>query len=408
MWAHNKPSIRALLLGLAISELCPAQTVLNTSRFHILGSDLAVFESEEKRTDLRCEATAVNPQLDFDLRAHVGYNVVIPMQELAGPRQRLRIMARVTPAGKPEKTFFLVDRIQVPAIDEDAKGSAGISGEFMAGPGKYAVDWLMRDGRERVCSNHWEFTVKPNDKGVLPGVAPETITEAPKDPFAEQSPPKQLTPGQPLHIKFLVNFSTMNDRESAMKPRDVAALVAMLRGVAQLPQVGRFSIVAFAMSEEKVIYREDNVPKIDFPALGKAVKSIHTGVVDYSQLADPESKTRFLTSLLTEHVGLNGAGEQASDPDAIILVGPKVMLDKKLDKDTIEESAQTHVPVFYLNYNPDPIGNPWKGAIDSVLKAYRGLAYTITAPRDFGSALADMTTRLRPGSNSMVAREEVQ
>ncbi|MCZ2147994.1 MAG: hypothetical protein LC126_09470 [Bryobacterales bacterium] len=407
MWAHNNTPVRALLLGLAISELCTSQTVLNTLRFHILGSDLAVFESEEKRTDLRCEAAAVSPQLDFDLRAHVGYNVLIPMQELTGPPQRLRIMARVTPASQPENSFFLVDRTQVPAISEDAKGTAEVSGEFLAGPGRYRVDWLMRDGRERVCSTHWEFTVKPNEKGVLPGIAPETITESPKDPFAEQSPPKQLAAGQPLHVKFLVNFSTVTSGEPAMKPRDVAALVAMLRGVAQLPRVGRFSIVAFTMSEEKVIYREDNVPKIDFPALGEAVKGIHAGTVDYRQLADPESKTRFLTSLLTEHAGLKGAGQEASDPDAIILVGPKVMLDKKLDKDVIEESAQTRVAVFYLNYNPDPTGNPWKGAIDSVLKAYRGLAYTITAPRDFGSALADMTTRLRPGANSMVARDEL-
>ncbi|MBV6432714.1 MAG: hypothetical protein IANPNBLG_02856 [Bryobacteraceae bacterium] len=404
MWAHGKPSVRVLLLGLAISELCPSQTVLNTSRFHILGSDLAIFESEEKRTDLQCEVAAVSPQLDFDLRAHIGYNALIPMRDLIGPPQRLRIMARITPDSRPGESFFLVDRIQVPSIAEDTGGAAEVSGEFLAGPGHYHVDWLMRDGREHVCSTHWEFTVKPNEKGVLPGIAPETIAEAPKDPFAEQSPPKQLTAGQPLHIQFLVNFSTTNDSDSAMKPRDVAALVAMLRGVAQLPRVGRFSITAFNMSEEKVIYREDNVTKIDFPALGKAVRGIHTGTVGYRQLADPDSKTRFLASLLTEHVGLKGAGPRSSDPDAIILVGPKVMLDRKLDKEAIEENAQTRVPVFYLNYNPDPTGNPWKGAIDSVLKAYRGLAYTITAPRDFGSALADMTARLKPGTASAAIR----
>jgi hypothetical protein len=53
-----------------------------------------------------------------------------------------------------------------------------------------------------------------------------------------------------------------------------------------------------------------------------------------------------------------------------------------------------HCPVFFLKYNPDPIDNPWHGALTRIIKACHGLEYTITRPVDLGAALMDMGTRL--------------
>jgi hypothetical protein len=52
------------------------------------------------------------------------------------------------------------------------------------------------------------------------------------------------------------------------------------------------------------------------------------------------------------------------------------------------------VPVFYFNYNSNPRKNPWRDTIATALKAYRGLAYSITFPKDLGSAMNDMMLRL--------------
>ena len=143
------------------------------------------------------------------------------------------------------------------------------------------------------------------------------------------------------------------------------------------------------MQEERIIYREDNVDRIDFPALGEAVSGIKLGTVDFKKLQDPLSSTRFLTNLLGDELG-----PQRPEPDAIIITGPKLMLDKKVPQDSLKEAGRANCPIFYLNYNFNPRTNPWRDAIGSALKVYKGLEYTISLPRDLGAAMTDMMFRM--------------
>ena len=70
------------------------------------------------------------------------------------------------------------------------------------------------------------------------------------------------------------------------------------------------------------------------------------------------------------------------------------MLDAQVPKESLKQAATSNVPVFYFNYNANPRKNPWRDTIASALAAYRGLAYTITLPKDLGSAVNDMMFRL--------------
>jgi hypothetical protein len=372
-----------------------AQTELNFSRMRgvvrIVNTDLAVLESPENRNDLPCVVTPTKPEIAFDLRFHGAYRVVIPLRELAGGGDSLRVLMRITPVENPDNTIFLVDRFTVPPIEEDAKGEAALPGGYTMGPGKYKVDWLMRDRAERVCSSHWEMEagLDASNKDLPLTMPPNTVAQRPQEPFSEQPPVERADDDQLLHVKILVNFSPTNPRESTLKPWDVDAIVSILRSIAREPQIGRFSIVAFNMQEERVIYREDNVERIDFPSLGEAVSNIKLGMVDFRKLQDPLSGTRFLTGLLTEQLG-----PQTPEPDAIIITGPKLMLDKRVPQEALKEAGRANCPIFYLNYNFNPRNNPWRDAIGSALKVYKGLEYTITLPRDLGAAMTDMMFRM--------------
>src|SRR5262249_59505285 len=156
----------------------------------IVNTDMAVLESPEKRTDLPCEIVPLKPELAFDLRFHVGYRVTIPLKELAGNGDQLRVLIRVTPADKTENRIYLVDRFNVPAIEEDAKGEAALPGGFTLGPGRYKVDWLMRDRAERVCSAHWEMEARlDNETKDLPlTMPPQTVAQRTQEPFGEHPP----------------------------------------------------------------------------------------------------------------------------------------------------------------------------------------------------------------------------
>ena len=172
-----------------------------------------------------------------------------------------------------------------------------------------------------------------------------------------------------------------------MQPIDTSALVSILRNISREPRIYRFSIVAFNMNEQRVVYRQDDADQIDFPKLGKALASLRFGMVDYRKLADPHSGSGFLAKLVTEELGNNKA-------DAVIFAGPKVGLTDSVPADELKELANVSYPVFYLNYNLWPVQNPWRDPIGNIVKRLRGYEYTITRPRDLWTSWSDVMSRI--------------
>ena len=81
--------------------------------------------------------------------------------------------------------------------------------------------------------------------------------------------------------------------------------------------------------------------------------------------------------------------------DAIIIVGRKVLLPRKVPLQFLKESGTSACPIFYLNYNFNPAGESWPDTISSALKAYPGaLTYNIVFPGDLGAAMRDILSRL--------------
>src|SRR6202008_551687 len=114
------------------------------------------------------------------------------------------------------------------------------------------------------------------------------------------------------------------------------------------------------------------------------------GTIDYRLLKDPRSETRFVTKLPPDQLG-----KQAESPDAIIIAGAKIALDRKVPLESLRAGGAAMCPIFYLNYNPNPIEELWSDTIGSALKAYKtALVYNIARPRDWGVAMKDMLSRI--------------
>lgn len=358
-------------------------------------TDEAVLDAGETRKDLPCTVTPVKAALGFDLRFHSGYEITVPLKELAGNEDLLTIIFRVTPDADKDNPIYFSQHYSVPKIDDDAKGDAYLSGGFDSGEGKYHVDWLMRDRAERVCSSSWDMDaeVNPKDKQGDMSVPPNSILAADNDLFKDEPPvPRDHTDGM-LNVKVMVNFAPQDAASATLKPLDTSALVSILRNISREPKICKFSVVAFNMTEQRVIYRQDNADQIDFPALGSALHSLAPGRVDFKKLAVKNSETDFLASLLETEL-------KKDQPDALILAGPKVMLDESVPADSLKTLGDINYPVFYMNYNLEPIRNPWRDAIGVAVKKLRGYEYTISRPKDLWSAWSDIMSRivkLKPG-----------
>src|ERR1700694_5918179 len=94
----------------------------------IFNTDSAVLESQEVRKDLPCTVTPIKPALGFDLRFHAGYEVSIPLKDLAGSEDLLTMLFRVTPDQRKDDPVYFSQRLSVPAIEENAKGNAYLQG----------------------------------------------------------------------------------------------------------------------------------------------------------------------------------------------------------------------------------------------------------------------------------------
>jgi hypothetical protein len=363
---------------------------------NIYNTDLAVLEAGEPRKDLACSVTPSKPALGFDLRFHAGYDVTIPLKDLAGGDNSLNILFRVEPQNHPEHPIYFMQHVRVPKIEEDAKGEAFLQGGFDLGEGNYHVDWLMRDRSERVCSHYWdsEATLATKDRSINLAIAPGDVQRADGEQFKEEPPVQRVSNEPLLNVKVLVNFAPQNSNSAALQPVDTSALVSILRSISREPRIGKFSIVAFNMQEERVVYRQEAVDRIDFPALGSALGSLNLGTVDLKRLGEKHGDTEFLTDLVRHEVCT-----KCARPDALIFAGPKVMLDANVPQEALKDAADVNFPVFYMNYNLNPQAVPWKDAISRTVKFFRGYEFTITHPRDLWFAVSDMVSRIVKSRN---------
>ena len=404
-----KLSLAVIVLAIAGKDFLLGQNLMPATGLSgtilVYGNDSAILESQEVRSDLPCTVTAVKPALGFDLKFHSGYEVSIPLHDLAGSGNVLTMIFRVIPEnGKDSPTYFS-QRMRVPAIEEDATGSALLHGNFDIGEGKYKIDWLMRDRSERVCSAYWEAeaVLPPKDKDLSLMLAPGAVRATDMEDFKEDPPVERIQGQPPLNVKILVNFAPLNSGATVLQPPDTNALLSVLRTIEREPRIGRFSVVAFSLAGQRVVYRQDNADRIDFPALGDSLRQLNLGTIDSKTLSQKHGDTEFLANLIRKELG------GKDHPDAVVFAGPKTLLDENVPEDALKGVGEPDCPVFYMDYNLDPQATPWRDAIGHAVKYFKGREYTISHPSDLWYAVSEMvsrTARLRNEKRAFGARSE--
>jgi len=372
-------------------------------------SDAAILEAQEIRKDIPCTATPIKPALGFDLKFHAGYDVSVPLKDLAGSDNQLTMVFRVSPEHHPDEPVYFSQHFTVPSIDADAGGNALLTGMFDMGEGKYHVDWLMRDRAERICSSNWDLdaALPARDKQMALDIGTGMVQPTDTEPFKQEPPVSRAQGEGPLNVKVMVNFAPQDSYSATLQPIDTAALVSILRNIAREPRISKFSIVAFNMQEQRVIYRQEAASQIDFPALGTALHSLNLGTVDFKRLTQKHGDSEFLTNFITQEIQ-----EGRDHPDAVIIAGPKVMLDNALPQDTFKQLGDNvKYPVFYMNYNLNPQANPWRDAIGNAVRYLKGAEYTISRPRDLFFAWSEIVGRIvksklgrSPAANPSIAQ----
>jgi hypothetical protein len=375
---------------LRAQDLMPGDTPGGAVR--LPAPDRAVLESQESRKTLPCTVTPTKPELGFDLIFHAGYEIGVPVKDLAAKGNRLTTVFRVIPEGHAANAAYFTQRVPVPALDGANRGSASLSGAFDVGEGKYHIDWLMRDSAERVCSFHWdaEATLAPHDRQIALTIPAGTARPFYTEAFRPERPIEKDRGESPVHVKAIVNFAPQNAAAASLRPAEIGTLISILRAIARDRGVARISLVAFNLQQQKVLYRQRAALQIDFPALGRALRALNLGTTDLKRLAEKHEGTQFLSGLIATEVG--GVDDGA---DAVVFAGPRLSMDDAIPPGALKQLGAVKFPVFYMSYNLSPVPNLWHDTIGNTVKYLKGMEFSISRPRDLFFAWSEIMSRVR-------------
>jgi hypothetical protein len=389
--------LHSLVVGVFVSlmpQAASSQMLLKPSQpgeaLNLLPSDMAILEAGEIRQDIPCTVSDHKPELGFDLRFHGGFDVTVPLRELAGNGEILTVVFRVYPRNTPTRAAYFVQHFNVPPIEEDAKGDAVLQGGVDLGEGNYHVDWLMRDRGEHLCSSSWDLDAElpAKDKPMPLFITANQVTESIPQPFTNDVSGDAKPTDDNLTVKLLVNFAPQDAYSAALQRSDTEALVSILKTIQRDPRVAHLSLVAFNIEEGRIVYRQEMASRIDFQALGKALQSMKLGTINLQHLEQKHSETDFLENLITTEVGAS------AHPDAVIFAGPKAMLSADVPQDSLRRIGDIDCPVFYMNYTLNPQATPWKDSISHAIRTFKGTEYTISRPRDLWFSTTEMMGRI--------------
>jgi len=208
----------------------------------LFNGDTAILEATDNRKDLPCTVTPAKPAVGFDLKFHAGYEVNVPLKELAGPENQLTMVFRVKRVDAGDEGTYLSQRTYVPGIDADEGGQATLQGWFNLGEGKYHIDWLMRDRAERMCSYHWdtEASLPAKDKQMALNITPGAVQVLDPEIYKPEAPVKREQADAPVNIKVMMNFAPQDSTSAALQPIDTSALLSILRSIAREPAFAAF------------------------------------------------------------------------------------------------------------------------------------------------------------------------
>jgi len=337
--------------------------------------------------EIRCKARAFKPFLGFEFRFLSGYFIEVPIRDLAGPPNELVISVTVRPISVEGREPVSFGREFQTGALPSRRGTVELSGSLALGEGKYDIQWQLHDRFGRFCSESWtvEAKLSKKDRGVPLILGPGEVAPSVVFLFREEVSVRGGPADKKLRIKLLVSMDVRRRRQVVIRLWQYSRLVAILRSLSRNPSLVEFSLVAFSLEDQQILYQQDYSDSIDFPALGRGLGDLTPATVTFDQLGKTKEQ-EFLANLLAEEVG----GDK--NADAYVFVGSDIRIGKKIPKETLAPLTNPGAPVFYLNSTR----HPWRGMLGNAVKTLKGTEYKIRQPREVSNAVEKMVDSIGP------------
>lgn len=383
---------RVILMFLTAAVLANAQWQLNRADSEKVERALNKGITGEP---LKCSIRPIDPFLDFAFRFDAGYVVTCPVKEFGGAKDNLVAYMRITPDnGLP---IVLARGYQLPAIPRALSGKINIrkvntsfemSGGFILGQGRYAVDVVLVDSQNRIRRARWSMNaaLSGHEKDVPVTTAPHTAAQFPVKWWDGKSCTNRR-PGSRLTI--LLNAAPMNPYANKLRAWDRAFLLGALSSLLRQTPAESVRLIAFNLDQQREIFRDDHFDQAGFPRLSEALERLELGAVSYKTLQRRNGWADTLARLINEQL-------TAQPPsDSVVFLGPTIRITQKFPESMLNPLGPRSPQFFYFEYYPVWLsGREFPDAIHSATRACQGTTLKIHSPGEFAEAMQKVNERL--------------
>jgi hypothetical protein len=345
---------------------------------------------------LGCEIEPRKPFLDFTFRFTAGIIIRCPWKEFGGKESTALILARVTPEGGAPVLFSSMYHMRAmpPALLAGAdvrklKTEVEASGAFAVGAGRYLVEVLVQDNRNRICRKRWRIKAGGREHGKVPAVL-EANTVAPFGVHLWEG--KSAGAGKGLRLTVLLDAAPVDPRAPKLRAWDQEFLLDSLSSLLQQIPCQSVRLVAFNLEQQREIFRQDLFGPSDFDDLQQAFHDLELGTVSAQVLKQPQGKADLLARLTNQEL----IAEQPAD--AVIFLGPTSRADQKIPGEMLKPRETRAPQFFYFEYIP-----PWRrgrefpDTIAYLTRARDGTVAKIHSPGELAQAIQKMLKQVKPG-----------
>jgi hypothetical protein len=354
-----------------------------------------LFESRLEAKRLNCVIQPRSPFLDFAFRFELGYVIRCPLRDFDGKPSRMASILRVTPEGGQPVLFG--QNYRIPGMPPDEAASTDIrrvnaeisaSGVVALGEGKYSVELVLMDDRDRVVQKKWKATAirKHDEKKVQVMTRPFTATAV-----STRLWPVRTSPGKGVRLTILLDAAPVDPHALKLRAWDRAFLLDSIASVLREIPADTVRVIAFNLDQQQEIFRQDDFNPSGLGKLSHALRKLELGSISYRKLGQPQGWSELLTRLWRDEV-------EAKQPShAVIFLGPTTRLSDKIPKTAVSLPKEKRPRFYYLEYFPAwRRGSELPDAIHHFTTQCDGTVLKIHSPREFASAIDRLRNELHP------------
>lgn len=333
---------------------------------------------------LECQLRTQPARLSFDLQIFTGYEFTLPLRQFGTGKQGLLLnVFRVTPKKPEGAPVWFVRRWPLPEFTEKTVESRRtylqLGGGFIVGPGEYQVDWLLLDGRNRVCRKSWKVKAKEARAASL-GIE-EGMVDDDRRLMAWKGPGEQAGAEGRRATIFLHAAPTFRRRVyTRLSFWDRRLLLTSLKNTLERGGFSGARVVVFNLERRQVLFEAEEFGAGEYRRLGQVLGEVDLATIDYGTLASGETEWAFLEKLV--------GPERGRGADAVVFITP-AWRDGQGRRRLSGGFWEGGAPVFAMALAPAV--RYTTGTVVDFAKALRGRVLNVFQPMDLAAA----TERLR-------------